>query len=109
GHSSAGSNRRFSKSSLACHAASSTGKPAGLLALALLFVYIHVQLVLRDAELINLLPAICSACVDNIKMVYGQDSPELGNFKRVIREESSKHEASMNEVKLLDTTNTTGT
>uniref|UniRef100_A0A453PPW9 Zinc/iron-chelating domain-containing protein n=1 Tax=Aegilops tauschii subsp. strangulata TaxID=200361 RepID=A0A453PPW9_AEGTS len=51
----------------------------------------------------------CSACVDNIKMVYGQDSPELGNFKRVIREESSKHEASMNEVKLLDTTNTTGT
>ncbi|VAI50016.1 uncharacterized protein LOC125514832 [Triticum urartu] len=51
----------------------------------------------------------CSACVDNIKMVYGQDSPELGNFKRVIREESSKHEASMNEVKLLDATNTTGT
>lgn len=48
----------------------------------------------------------CSACVDNIKMVYGQDSPELGNFKRVIREESSKHEASMNQVKLLDTTNT---
>ncbi|KAF7080675.1 hypothetical protein CFC21_084710 [Triticum aestivum] len=51
----------------------------------------------------------CSACVDNIKMVYGQDSPELGNFKRAIREESSKHEASMNEVKLLDATNTTGT
>nr|BAJ86900.1 predicted protein [Hordeum vulgare subsp. vulgare]BAJ90227.1 predicted protein [Hordeum vulgare subsp. vulgare] len=48
----------------------------------------------------------CSACVDNIKMVYGQDSPELGNFKRVIREESSKHEASMNQVKLLDTANT---
>ncbi|KAF7092777.1 hypothetical protein CFC21_095233 [Triticum aestivum] len=48
----------------------------------------------------------CSACVDNIKMVYGQDSPELGNLKRVIREESSKQEASMNRVKLLDTTNT---
>ncbi|CAM0873564.1 unnamed protein product [Alopecurus aequalis] len=45
----------------------------------------------------------CSACVDNIKMVYGQDSAELGNFKRVIKEESKKHEESMNEAKLLDT------
>ena len=89
-----------------CHAANSTGKPAGLLALTLLFVYLHVQLVLCDAELIYLLPVISSACVDNIKMVYGQDSPELGNLKRVIREESSKQEASMNRVKLLDTTNT---
>jgi hypothetical protein len=55
--------------------------------------------VLRDGEL----PAICSACVDNIKMVYGQDSAELGNFKRVIKEESKKHEESMKEVQLLDT------
>uniref|UniRef100_A0ACD5XQ93 Uncharacterized protein n=1 Tax=Avena sativa TaxID=4498 RepID=A0ACD5XQ93_AVESA len=45
----------------------------------------------------------CSACVDNIKMVYGQDSVELGNFKRVIKEESKKHEESMNQVQLLDT------
>jgi hypothetical protein len=56
-------------------------------------------LVLRDGEL----PVICSACVDNIKMVYGQDSAELGNFKRVIKEESKKHEESMKEVQLLDT------
>jgi hypothetical protein len=27
-------------------------------------------------------------------MVYGQDSAELGNFKRVIKEESKKHERS---------------
>ncbi|EEC75307.1 hypothetical protein OsI_11674 [Oryza sativa Indica Group] len=30
----------------------------------------------------------CSACVDTIKMVYGEESAELTNFKRVIREES---------------------
>uniref|UniRef100_J3LNZ5 Uncharacterized protein n=1 Tax=Oryza brachyantha TaxID=4533 RepID=J3LNZ5_ORYBR len=30
----------------------------------------------------------CSACVDTIKMVYGDDSAELTNFKRVIREEN---------------------
>ncbi|KAM0842587.1 hypothetical protein ACQ4PT_058294 [Festuca glaucescens] len=45
----------------------------------------------------------CSACVDNVKMVYGQDSAELGNFKRIIKEESKKHEESMKEVQLLDT------
>ncbi|KAF0911912.1 hypothetical protein E2562_012739 [Oryza meyeriana var. granulata] len=45
----------------------------------------------------------CSACVDTIKMVYGEDSAELTNFKRVIREESKKHEASQNQDKLLDT------
>ncbi|XP_062211349.1 uncharacterized protein LOC133912561 [Phragmites australis] len=45
----------------------------------------------------------CSACVDNIKMVYGDDSAELSNFKRVIREESNKVEASKNQDKLLDT------
>lgn len=44
----------------------------------------------------------CSACVDNIKMVYGDDSAELSNFKRVIREESNKLE-SKNQDKLLDT------
>ncbi|XP_066350675.1 uncharacterized protein [Miscanthus floridulus] len=44
----------------------------------------------------------CSACVDNIKMVYGDDSAELSNFKRVIREESNKME-SQNQDKLLDT------
>ena len=60
------------------------------------------MLVLHNGELIHL-PSICSACVDNIKMVYGQDSAELGNFKRVIKEESKKHEESMNEAKLLDT------
>ncbi|RLN40957.1 atherin [Panicum miliaceum] len=47
----------------------------------------------------------CSACLDNIKMVYGDDSAELGNFKRVIRDESKKMEleASKNQDKLLDT------
>ncbi|TKV95975.1 hypothetical protein SEVIR_9G398600v4 [Setaria viridis] len=46
----------------------------------------------------------CSACLDNIKMVYGDDSAELSNFKRVIREESNKLEASKNQQdKLLDT------
>ncbi|EAY90109.1 hypothetical protein OsI_11675 [Oryza sativa Indica Group] len=45
----------------------------------------------------------CSACVDTIKMVYGEESAELTNFKRVIREESKKHEASLNQDKLLDT------
>ncbi|OEL38213.1 hypothetical protein BAE44_0000766 [Dichanthelium oligosanthes] len=45
----------------------------------------------------------CSACLDNIKMVYGDDSAELSNFKRVIREESNKLEASKNQDKLLDT------
>jgi hypothetical protein len=30
-----------------------------------------------------------SACVDNIKMVYGDDFAELNNFKHVIREESN--------------------
>ncbi|PWZ52635.1 hypothetical protein Zm00014a_017683 [Zea mays] len=43
----------------------------------------------------------CSACVDTIKMVYGDDSAELSNFKRVIREESNKLE-SKNQDKLLD-------
>ncbi|PUZ40993.1 hypothetical protein GQ55_9G467500 [Panicum hallii var. hallii] len=47
----------------------------------------------------------CSACLDNIKMVYGDDSAELSNFKRVIRDESKKMEleASKNQDKLLDT------
>jgi len=47
----------------------------------------------------------CSACLDNIKMVYGDDSAELSNFKRVIRDESKKLEleASKNQDKLLDT------
>jgi hypothetical protein len=36
-------------------------------------------------------------------MVYGEESAELTNFKRVIREESKKHEASLNQDKLLDT------
>lgn len=45
----------------------------------------------------------CSACVDNIKMVYGEDSAELVNFKHVIKEESKKQEASMSQIKLLDT------
>uniref|UniRef100_A0A0D9VU94 Uncharacterized protein n=1 Tax=Leersia perrieri TaxID=77586 RepID=A0A0D9VU94_9ORYZ len=50
------------------------------------------------------LPPFCAiACVDTIKMVYGEDSAELTNFKRVIREESKKHEASLNQDKLLDT------
>ncbi|TVU46947.1 hypothetical protein EJB05_06521 [Eragrostis curvula] len=44
----------------------------------------------------------CSACVDNIKMVYGEESTELKNFKRVIREESNKAEASRNQDKLLE-------
>ena len=35
-------------------------------------------------------------------MVYGDDSAELSNFKRVIREESNKME-SQNQDKLLDT------
>ncbi|KAG8097393.1 hypothetical protein GUJ93_ZPchr0013g35860 [Zizania palustris] len=45
----------------------------------------------------------CSACVDTIKMVYGEDSVELTNFKCVIREESKEHEASKNQDKMLDT------
>lgn len=45
----------------------------------------------------------CSACVDTIKMVYGEESAELTNFKRVIREESKKHEASLNQENFLDT------
>ncbi|KAL6649987.1 hypothetical protein ACP70R_014211 [Stipagrostis hirtigluma subsp. patula] len=45
----------------------------------------------------------CSACLDNIKMVYGEDSAELSNFKRVIREESKKLEASKDQDKLLGT------
>lgn len=45
----------------------------------------------------------CSACLDNIKMVYGDDSAELSNFKRVIREESNKLQASKNQDELLDT------
>ncbi|KAJ1297032.1 hypothetical protein BS78_01G347000 [Paspalum vaginatum] len=45
----------------------------------------------------------CSACLDNIKMVYGDDSTELSNFKRVIREESNKLQASKNQDNLLDT------
>ncbi|GJN31555.1 hypothetical protein PR202_gb19966 [Eleusine coracana subsp. coracana] len=45
----------------------------------------------------------CSACVDNIKMVYGEESTELKNFKRLIREESNKAEANKNQDKLLDT------
>ncbi|KAL6878332.1 hypothetical protein ACP4OV_012502 [Aristida adscensionis] len=45
----------------------------------------------------------CSACLDNIKTVYGEDSTELSNFKRVIREESKRQEASKNQDKLLDT------
>jgi len=46
-----------------------------------------------------------SACLDNIKMVYGDDSAELSNFKRVIRDESKKLEleAGKNQDKLLDT------
>jgi hypothetical protein len=37
-------------------------------------------------------------------MVYGDDSTELSNFKRVIKEESNKVEASKNQQdKLLDT------
>jgi hypothetical protein len=74
-------------------------KEACRFALVLFFVYLRGAFVLRDGEL----PVICSACVDNIKMVYGQDSAELGNFKRVIKEESKKHEESMKEVQLLDT------
>ncbi|WVZ57032.1 hypothetical protein U9M48_007476, partial [Paspalum notatum var. saurae] len=41
----------------------------------------------------------CSACLDNIKMVYGDDSTELSNFKRLIREESNKLQASQNQDK----------
>lgn len=36
-------------------------------------------------------------------MVYGEDSAELVNFKHVIKEESKKQEASMSQIKLLDT------
>lgn len=73
-------------SSLVCHAADSTGKLAGLLS------YLGpciCRLVLQGGDLICL-PIVSSACVDNIKMVYGEDSAELSNFKRVIKDESNK-------------------
>jgi uncharacterized protein len=36
-------------------------------------------------------------------MVYGEESAELKNFKRVIREESSKAEVNKTQDRLLDT------
>jgi hypothetical protein len=89
--------------SLACRAADLIGKLAGLLFYPCLCicVFFH-QLINGDSNI----RCIClsSACLDNIKMVYGDDSTELSNFKRVIREESNKLEASKNQQdKLLDT------
>jgi hypothetical protein len=46
---------------------------------------------------------VFSACLDNINMVYGDDSAELTNFNHVIRDESKKIEleASKNQDNLV--------